>query len=98
MSHLTLIHDQSTIRDEILPGCQRFPVWWTPDSGVEHAGTVIGVRWRCPRCGIEGHGVFGHARELPLLANNALAQFINSDAAKEACVYHTTPVERYSPW
>ena len=96
-ARLSLVHDQNTHEDEKLPGCEGFPVWWTPHAGVTHNGSTIGIKYRCERCGFDGQGIFGPARDLPEIAQEALKAFINSDAAKASCIYWTTPVDHYVP-
>ncbi|MDO6479119.1 hypothetical protein [Shimia thalassica] len=73
-------------------GCQRVPVLWSDGDGWTHAGAVLGVKWRCETCGIESQGVFGNARDLPEIAADALAVFMNGPAAGK-CVYFGPPVE-----
>lgn len=95
-SHLTLAHDQDTHEDKPLPGCQRIPAWWTPHAGVEHSGTTIGVRFNCPKCGVEGAPAFGPAQTLPVISAEALALFfVNKDVQASCVLYHKTRAELY---
>ncbi|MGA9251758.1 MAG: hypothetical protein WBV71_04855 [Roseobacter sp.] len=85
-SHLQLAHDQDTHQDQPLRGCQRIPVWWTPHSGVEHSGTTIGVKFHCPKCGVEGQAEFGPAQTLPVIAAEALYLFLGDADVQATCV------------
>ncbi len=84
---LSLVFDQETYSDKPLPGCQRTPVWWVPYSGIEHSGTTVGVRWRCTRCGVEGQGIFGPARDLSDTTVKAEKTFMNDPATRFHCKY-----------
>lgn len=92
--HLKVIYDENSDGDQPLPGCQRYPVWWVPHTGVQHNGTTVGVKYRCDQCGFEGKGVFGPARAFASTAQAAEKAMINSDEAKKACHYWVTPVAR----
>ncbi len=76
-----------TPEDMPLPGCQRVPVWWVADGGVAHNGTTVGVKWRCNRCGVEGQGMFGPARDLSDTTAKAEHVFMNDPATRFHCSY-----------
>ncbi|WP_282168900.1 hypothetical protein [Ruegeria atlantica] len=91
-SHLKLVFEKETRADNPLPGCQRVPVWWVPDGGVQHNGTTVGVKWRCARCGVEGKGIFGPERALTGTSVEAERVFMNDPATRARCVYMINPV------
>lgn len=82
---LSLVHDADTAEDERLIGCQRHPVFWLPTAGLQHGGTMLGIRWACNLCGLEGEGVFGPARKLSETADEALVLFINAPVTLATC-------------
>jgi len=93
-SHLHLAHDQDTHEDQPLPGCQKIPVWWTPHTGVQHSGTTIGVKFRCPKCGVEGPPEFGPAQKLPVISAEALYLFLADEDVQKVCVLWHRPIRR----
>ncbi|WP_108835413.1 hypothetical protein [Tateyamaria sp. Alg231-49] len=89
--NLKLIHNAQTHQDVPLPGCERVPVWWVAKGGVQHNGTTVGVKFRCARCGFEGKGVFGPARDFAVTTSLALQEFVSTDEARDNCLAFVLP-------
>lgn len=53
---------------------------------MEHSGTTIGVKFHCPKCGVEGQAEFGPAQTLPVIAAEALYLFLGDADVQATCV------------